>query len=188
MSNTGFFSHVLTLVRLVPTAAALGCALAACSPKYDWREVHGSDAPYVAAFPAKPDTFSRRIDLHGIHVDMTMRGAQIDGNSFAIGSAELADRAQAGAALAAMKTALVKNISGSIVRETSTISDNMALSSIDIEAKGSAKQGGATQALRLTARFVAQDRRIYQIVVLGKDGGLPKDAVETFITSFRLNP
>ena len=46
--------------------------LSACSPKFDWREVRSETASYIVALPTKPTTYTRKIDLKGIPVSMTM--------------------------------------------------------------------------------------------------------------------
>ena len=96
---------------------ALTLALSACSPKYDWRDYRSNDAPYAVLFPGKPATHTRsiRLDQPGrpdpaLAIDMTMTAAEVDGVVFAVGSARLADPTQAPAALAAMRTALMRNI------------------------------------------------------------------------------
>jgi hypothetical protein len=176
----------------------LACAasvllLGACSPKFDWREIHGNNAPYVANFPAKPASQSRTIDLSGTPATMTMTAAQIDGVTYAVGSAEMTDAARAQAALALMKTALVKNIDGTIrMEKTSVVAKSAngiasASTAIDIEATGYQLQNGSKQSMQLIARFVAQDKWVYQIIVVGKEGSIARDAVEAFFSGFRLN-
>lgn len=165
--------------------AATVFALAACTPKYDWREVRGTNAPYTVALPAKPSSMSRPINLDGLQFSMTMTAAEVDGVTFAVGSAELPDAAKSQIALNALKTALVKNIGGTLRHEKA--SDPSATpTTIDIEAVGSAVPG-SDQARLLIARFVAKDRHVYQLVVAGKEKSVSRDAVDTFLTSFKLN-
>ena len=161
-------------------AASIACAvlLLACSPKFDWREVRGANAPFVVLLPAKPASHTRDVDLGGLRVAMTMTAADVAGVTFAVGTAELPDAAQATKALAAMKTALVRNINGT-VRQEKTSAPGTA-SAIDIEAIGA-------ESRLLIARFLAKDKRIYQVVVLGKENAVSREAVDTFFTSFKLN-
>ena len=163
--------------------AAVGIlTLTACSPKFDWREVRANDAHFVILMPAKPATLSRPIDLNGTPVTMTMTAAEVDGVSFALGTAELADAAKAQAALSAMKTAMVKNINGSIRQEKPlpAIPDT----AIELEASGTGTDG---QPRLLLARFVARDKRVYQAVVIGREKNVSREAADTFLTSFKLN-
>ena len=180
------------LNKSIPTilgTLAAACVFSACSPKFDWRDYRSPDAPYTALFPGKPASFTRAVDLDGVKVDMTMTAAEIDGTMFAVGSAEMADAAKAQAALRAMKTALVKNISGTVKNEkdastaTSNGSTSSQKASIEIEANG--MQNGTP--MLLVGRFVAQDKRIYQIIVLGKEKHVNRDSIDMFMSSVKLN-
>jgi hypothetical protein len=164
------------------TACAACCLLLlACNPKYNWREVPGTAAPYVVALPAKPATHARQIDLDGILLTMTMTGAEVDNVTFAVGTAELPDAAQASGALGAMRTALVRNIGGTI-RQEQRSEPGVVPTMIEIEA--SAAMPGDTRLL--LARFIARDRHVYQLVVTGRESDLSREAADTFFTSFRL--
>ncbi|HYC41503.1 MAG TPA: hypothetical protein VEB70_00795 [Noviherbaspirillum sp.] len=168
-------------VSFLGKTACIACIalLAACSPKFDWREVRGSAAPFVVLLPAKPASHTRTINLDGIEVSMTMTAADVDGVMFAVGTAELPDEARAQQALAAMKTALVRNIGGSVRKET--VSAPGALPrTINIEAAGA-------ESRVLFGRFVANGRHIYQVIAVGKENALPPEAVDTFLTSFKIN-
>lgn len=169
-------------------------ALAACSPKYDWREVHGTDAPFVVLLPAKPVTLSRPVNLDGIAVTMVMTAAQVDGVSFAVGSATLPDAASAQLALLAMKKAMINNINGTLESEKSTgtaasperaANGSIGIGSIATEIEAAGSSGG--KPVRLFGRFVVQGSRVYQVIVLGPENAVPRDAVDTFLRSFKLN-
>ncbi len=174
-----------SLLRL---AAAAGVLLfAACSPKLDWREVHGANAPFVILMPAKPVTASRPIDLDGMPVTMSMTAAEVDGVSFALGTAELPDASKAQAALIAMKTAMVKNISGVVMHEKLLDPAGSQPATIELETRGTPGPDGAGEPRLLVARFAAKDKRVYQAVVLGHEKKVSREAVDTFLTSFKLN-
>ena len=132
-------------------------------------------------FPGKPASQTRAIKLDNLDVNMTMTAAEVDGVVFAVGSAELADAAQTPAALEAMKTALVKNIGATVTKSASSTADGRM--SLDVEAKGS--QNGET--MLLIGRFIAKDKRIYQVIVMGRDKNIVRDTVETWFSSFKLN-
>ncbi|ALK95674.1 membrane protein [Massilia sp. WF1] len=168
-------------IRL-PSAFALLLAsflLAACSPKYNWRDYASPDAPYRVMFPAKPASFTRTIDLDGMQVSMTMTAADVDGTTFAVGSAEAPDEARAQAALAAMQEALVRNIGATVSSQKDAATPGKA--SRDVEASGSAR--GAP--VRLVGHFEARGKRFYQVIVLGKADAMPAEQVEQFLTSFK---
>lgn len=169
----------------IGTAAAAACVFTACSPKFDWRDYRSPEAPYAVLFPGKPATHTRAISLGGQNVNMHMAAAEVDGATFAVGSAELPDAAGAQAALAAMKAALVGNLKATVTSEKQASSSigGRQQSSIDIEAKGS-RNG---EPVLLVGHFVAKDKRVYQVIVVGREKHMVKDAVETFMSSFKLN-
>lgn len=164
---------------LIPACIACAVLLSACSPKFDWREVRGPDAPYIVLLPTKPTSHTRTIDLDGMQVSMTMTASDVDGVTFAVGSATLSDATQAPKALDAMKTALVRNIGGAIKQEKSSAAGAVP-KVIDIEA-------GGTESRLLLARFIAKENRIYQVVLVGKEKTISRDAADTFFSSFKLN-
>jgi hypothetical protein len=183
--------HDMTLLKLSLRALTwLGlfilAMLAGCSPKYDWREVRAEHAPYMIAFPGKPVHQSRNLPLAGKEIKMTMSSTQVDGITFAVGSASLPDAIEARAALPLLKATLLANIQGQIKQESSpAVGKGTAL---QIEALGQQSKlavGGAQQ-IELVARFIAQDKQIYQLVVMGKPDRIVKDTIDTFFTSFKV--
>ena len=180
-------------------------ALGACTPRYDWRDVRGTDAPYTVLLPAKPSIHTRSVNLGGIQASMTMTAAEVGDVTFAVGTAELPDADQAQAALLVMKDTLVKNIGGVVRHEKSTLGSQASTIELDAGpaapgqptgaagkiAKPDAVTGGVPPArgrttMALHARFLARGRRVYQVIVVGADKSVPQDAIDTFLTSFRL--
>jgi hypothetical protein len=151
----------------------LATILAGCSPKYDWRDYRSPDAPYAVLFPGKPASQTRAIQLDQLAVSMTMTATEIDGVVFAVGSAQLADAAQAPAAVAAMQSAMVNNIGGSV-----TSNKTLASGAVEVEASG--------RNMRLSGRFFAKNRQVYQIVVVGPPQKIDAETLETFFSSFKL--
>lgn len=150
--------------------------LCACSPHYNWREIRGEGAPYSVMLPAKPASHSRTVNLDGNQVTMTMTAAEVDGVTFAVGTAELPDTEKAANAVTAIKAALLKNIKGTVRRETAAaVGSNV---SFELEATGE-------QQRILFARFLNRDRRVYQVLVTGKETAVPREAVDTFLASFK---
>ncbi|MCW5300914.1 hypothetical protein DXT88_22330 [Herbaspirillum lusitanum] len=159
--------------------ALFATLLTACSPKYNWREAHGEKIQFTVLLPAKPASFTRQIDLDGLPVSMTMTAAEIDGVTFAVGAAELADAAQTGKALEAMRTALINNIGGTPTPATipgKTAGDR----TLDVVVAGMAHG----QPMRLMARLLARDKRIYQVLIVGPEKSIDAEHAETFFTSF----
>ena len=168
----------------------LAACLAACSPKYNWRDHASPDARYRVTFPAKPASTTRTIDLDGMRVDMTMTAAEVDGATFAVGAAEAPDAARARAALEAMKLALLRNIGADPARistasaSASASNDGGSRSAIDVDATGPARDGATP--MRLVGHFEARGKRFYQVIVVGRDQAVPPEQIEQFFTSFTL--
>jgi hypothetical protein len=165
--------------------AALLLLLAACSPKYNWREIHGKDGSFTVLLPDKPVSMTRKINLDNQQVEMTMTAAEVDGVSFAVGYAQLADAKSAAAALNMMKEAMLHNING-VIRTPSTAasSANQPAGAADIEAIGTGNDG---RPVLLRAHFEAKGNRVYQAVALGNEQAMPHEEIDTFLSSFKPN-
>lgn len=162
--------------------------LAACKPAYNWRDYSSQDAPFRVMFPDKPAVHKRSIDIGGMTVEMTMTAVDVDGTTFAVGSAEAPDAAKAQAALDAMKTALVRNIGATITKEKTAAAASASATavtqsaSIDIEARG--VQNGTP--MKLIGHFESRNKRFYQVIVMGKEKALSQEQTDQFISSFKL--
>ena len=172
-----------SVARSLTLLALFTCVLTACSPKYNWREAHGEKIQFTVLLPAKPASFTRQIDLDGLPVSMTMTAAEIDGVIFAVGAAELADAAQTPKALEAMRTALINNIGGAPVAATLPGKPAAGDRTVDVVAAGVARG----QPMRLMARLLARDKRIYQVLIVGPEKSIEAEHAETFFTSFAPN-
>jgi hypothetical protein len=183
------FSH---LPRLAAGFVLLS-SLVACSPQYNWREVHSDVAPFAVALPARPSSFSREVGVDGIHVPMTMLASEVGQTTFAVATAELPSAQQAQAALATMKTAMVRNIGGTVRQEKvltiarSVQADAGRVAVIEIEAVGPGDKATDGQARVLFARFVARDRRVFQLLATGRESALRRDLADSFFASFKLD-
>lgn len=153
-------------------------ALAGCSPDYNWRQVDNADAAFAALFPAKPSSHAREINLDGIRTNMSMTAAEVHGALFAVGSTQLSSPALVQPALEAMKTAMVRNIGGTIASQRNVPGP---VPSSEVVASGT-RNGRPVQ---LTARFAARNQRVYQAVVIGAPQEVPAEAIDTFLSSFR---
>lgn len=180
--------HDRMRTSLISSLAAAALILAACSPTYNWRDFSSEDAPFRAMFPDKPASHTRAIDLNGMKVNMTMTAAQVEDTTFAVGAAEAPDAEHAEAALAAMKTALVKNIGATITSEkaaktsAATGASVARSAALDIDARG--KRDGVP--MRLIGHFESRDKRFYQVIVMGPEKNISKENVDMFLSSFKL--
>lgn len=179
MAKNTFFS------LLLPVIAA--CALAACSPEYNWRDYSSPTAPYRVMFPGKPDSHTRSVDLGGLKVDMTMTATEVNGVMYAVGSAEVPDAARRPAALAAMKAAMLRNIGATTPGDSRAATSAGAAAPgssgpIDIDASGTSNG----TPMRLVGHFEARGTRVYQVIVLGQAASMPAEQVKQFMSSFKL--
>jgi hypothetical protein len=176
----------LIKTSILPVLAA--ALLSACSPTHNWRDYSSPDAPFRVMFPDKPAVHKRSIDVGGMTVEMTMTAVDVNGMTFAVGSAEAPDAAKAQAALGAMKTALVRNIGATVTKEKSSAAaaasgtGNTQSASIDIEATGA--QNGTP--MKLVGHFESRNKRFYQVIVMGKAKALSPEQTDQFMSSFKL--
>jgi hypothetical protein len=164
-------------IKQLLLASLSAAALAACSPTYNWRDYTSSDGSFRVMFPAKPSTHTRSIDLGGMRVDMTMTAAEVEGSTFAVGSAVAPDAALAQATLPAMRQALLRNIGAG---DSAAPGGTPGAATLDVDATGK----GSSGPVRLVGRFVAKGTRVYQVIVLGKPGAMPPEQIEQFLSSF----
>lgn len=163
---------------LCPLLVVVCAVLAACNPPYNWRDHTSSDGTFRVQFPSKPAIHTRSIDLGGIRVDMTMTAADVNGTTFAVGTALAPDAALAQATLPAMRQALLRNI-GAVESAAGTAAAKPG-AALDVDATG--KGNGAP--VRLVGRFTAKGARVYQVIVMGRPDAMPAEQTEQFLTSF----
>jgi len=177
--------------------ALLGCALlvAGCSARFEWREWK-SPAGYSVMLPGRAQTVERDVEFEGRKLAVAMTSTGVGPTMFAVGVAQLPpavqdDEAARERAIAHFRDALVRNIDGSV---TATGPATLALppgstrklrAARAVEARGRTADGRATA---LAARFFIVDDRLFEVVALGVDGSIDPLALETFFTSFRLQP
>lgn len=153
--------------------------LAGCSPTYNWRDYTSADGAFRVLFPAKPSTHTRGIDLGGIKVDMTMTAAEVEGTTFAVGTAVAPDAALAQATLPAMRQALLRNIGAGDTGEKDGTAPGSAPLAVDAVGKGNSGP------VRIVGRFLAKGTRVYQVIVVGTPGAMPPEHTEQFLSSFK---
>jgi hypothetical protein len=139
-------------------------------------------------FPGKPATYTRSVDLDGMRVDMTMTATEVEGAMYAVGTAQAPDPARAQAALAAIRTALLRNIGATSVRETSAAAAAVANGTASDTAASDVTADGVLHGvkMRLVGHFEARGKRIYQVVVMGPEKSIESEASDQFISSFKL--
>lgn len=167
------------LLRLMSLSAVL--LSAACSPQYNWREVQEPTWSYSVLMPDKPMSVTRAIDLNGMPLEMNMLAAKVSQVTFAVGAATLSNAAQANAALASMRTALLRNIDGHPLSEAIDKDWHPQYKAIELVAEGNVNG----HPIRLLAMLVAKNSRIYQVLMMGDESHMQTQNIQTFFTSFK---
>ena len=168
--------------------------LAACSPKFDWREIKSVDGGFAILMPDKPLTATREIAFDGHPIRMTMVSTGVGPTLFAAGVALLppaaVDPPHIDATLAWFRDALVRNIDGRmssvqpVTLPAAAAAGHVVRGGQSVEARG--RVGRDRRPGQLAARFYVVDDRLYQIAAIGAEGELTADALDTFFSSFRL--
>jgi hypothetical protein len=174
-------------------ALMAACALlAACSPRFDWREVRPAEQRYVVAMPDKPQTAQREVELPGARVPMTMTSTGVGATLFAVGVAQLpaplAEPVNVAATVALFRDGLLRNVGAAAPQlKPATLATPAGRSLRHGEALTAAGRVDANgRKTVLAARFFVIDDRLYQVVALGSDGELAPAVLDTFFDSFRL--
>lgn len=189
-----------TLAKRVAATVALLLLAAACSPRFDWRELHGPPGTFSVALPGRPQTVSRAIDLPvpaGARVEMSMLSVGVGASLFAVGTAQLPATVPGNGqallqTLAWFRDGLARNV-GAATPVTATesgppagLGERRLLAAQSFVVDGTV--GPAGRPARLAARLYVVDDRLYQLTAIGAEGEIPPQALETFFESFRLVP
>lgn len=196
--SRGYPAFFVACAAPVVAAAAL-LIVAACSPRFDWREIRPPAAGFVAALPGKPQTVVREIAFEHpggqVRAEMTMVSAGVGASLFAVGSVRLPPFAvESPAGIAATLTwfsdGLLRNVqaaqaTSADIGPPAGLGGRALLVARSFVAAGKA---GSGQPARLAVRLYVVDDRLFQLVALGAEGEIPPQALETFFDSFRLAP
>jgi hypothetical protein len=159
-------------------------ALTACSPALDWRAVRPEESGAVALFPCRPASHARRLHLGAVNAEMFVYACTASGATFALGYADVADPAQIGPALAALRAAATANMSGSAQPEGVLNVNGMTPNSQArrLRIVGHLPGGRAAQ---MAAGFFAKGTRVFQASVISP-GTLDAEAVNTFFAGLEV--
>ena len=85
-------------------ACVLACALVACSPALDWREVRVDGGALTALFPCRPEHRARTVPLGADSVRMEMVACAASDSTYAVGYIDIRDPAAVTGALENLRT------------------------------------------------------------------------------------
>lgn len=156
--------------------AALALLALACSPELDWRELRSEEGRFVAVLPGRPQLEERELSGRQGAV-MHLWSARARGAVYGVGYVD--DEASPDPArVERTRDALVANIGGRVLEDK-----EIALGA----ARGREFRAEGPDAV-LVARVLVAGRRQYQVAVVGKKGGIDPAGVDTFFSSFRVEP
>ncbi|WP_150667450.1 hypothetical protein [Pandoraea anhela] len=168
--------------------------LAACSPRYDWREVHDKDGAYAVTYPAKPTQDEREVKFASGPLPMRMQAARVDAALFAVGVVTLPndDATLRQTVVDELRQGLLANVNESAAVPSQVMvrqaGDAPALPGQAISAQGAAggrDERGERAERFVTARFVGRGNHVYQVVVMATKPPT-KEQVDQFLDSFIL--
>jgi hypothetical protein len=167
------------------SSIAATCALAACTPVLDWREVHAEGSGAVALFPCKPASHARQLSLASSPVRLELHACTTGGLTWALAFADMRDPSLVGPALIELRSAAASNLAASAARALPLHVEGATPnpSSKREEFAGRLPDGRAV--VEQVAVF-AKGTRVYQATVLGSE--LQADAADAFFAGLSLPP
>ncbi|KAE8756930.1 hypothetical protein FSO04_26800 [Paraburkholderia madseniana] len=175
------------VLRTVACALALGGALAACSPTFDWRTVMNNDNGYTVDLPAKPDNDQRAVQIDGKPMQMAMQTAEAGDAVFAVGTVMLPndDEATQRAALEFLRTGLARNVGAAPDAHAVQIPLAAGGQVLGLEMKLTGEAGSQHETRTVYARLVARGRHVYQAAIIASKP-VQQEQVDQFFSSFQL--
>lgn len=167
--------------RLPALCLALSLALAGCAPELNWREIRPS-AHLTLLFPCKPSIESRAVPLAGVKVQMKMHVCEVQGVTYAVAQAELADPSRSQMALEELRSSLTRRVKGA-----PAVSPWAPAGATPHAAAGRWRVTGPRQdgqRVKQDAAVFVYGTRVFQIVVMGPQRSV--DSTDTFFDSIRL--
>jgi hypothetical protein len=168
----------LTALPMCLVLASLG----ACSPALDWRETAAEGSGIVAMFPCRPDRHARTVELAGSKLKMEMLVCPANGATYALSFADVPGPAQVAPALAALRSAALRNVQAVAPQVVPARIAGMTpnTEAVRVAAAGRLPDGAKVQAHMV---FFTKGLRVYQGSVVG--GPPAAEANETFLAGFR---
>ncbi|CAM4218026.1 hypothetical protein [Bordetella pseudohinzii] len=155
--------------------------LAACSPRYDWRELDVADGQLRAAFPARAQTDSRDLALAGRELHFSLTSAQVEGAVFAVGYAPLPEDLRGKPAARELGEALRRSLYANFGAEPPA---GMPEDGAEIEVHAPPGQRDAW----LLARIWVTSSMLVEVVATGSRRSLSPEHAREFVRSARLRP
>ena len=152
---------------LLTTACLAVCAMLACTPAFNWREVSIADSRLHAMFPCKPERESRMVTMAGLETELHMAHCDTAGVSAAIGHARIADASLIQPALTQWRAATLAGmrIAPSTAGASTGEWPSAQAGALSVDTTGSATDGTP---VRLRAIWFARDGEVYAALWYGQ--------------------
>jgi hypothetical protein len=159
-------------------------ALAACAPAFDWRSVSPAGLGITLAFPCRPLSQTRHINLGGKRLEMTMHVCTAEGITFALSSVDADDVRAANNLMAELSTSAMRNLSA---ERTAGVSVQVPGMTPHEQAMRYLLSGRFPNGEAVTEHMAvfARGSRLYQAIVVGTRPDA--QAVQPFFDSIRLD-
>lgn len=172
----------MTFLKLCAASATVVFTLAACAPTLNWREIQPEGSELFAMFPCKPERFARGVQLAGTKVEMRMSSCVVDGATYAVAYAGIADPAKVSVAMTELRAAITANIAGSVTELGAVSVPGMTPNSL-AQRMALRGHGADGDALQEQAVFFVKGLRVYQASIVGPK--IDPEAADTFIAGLR---
>ena len=165
---------------------SLACAMNACTPSLDWRDVRPEGSGLQALFPCKPDGHARHLPLASATVELTLFACTAGGSTYAVAFADVGQPQLVEPALAELMVAAARNIDAQGV--PSIVPLHIAGMTPYSHAGRQAITGRLAdgQAVQEQVAVFALGTRVYQATMVG--ARLEVQAIEMFFDALRLTP
>jgi hypothetical protein len=162
--------------RAAFVAAAAWWGISGCSPALDWRQLQPEGWSLRVDMPCRPSRLERQLPLAGQTVTLGMLSCNEAGRTYAVASADVADPARVGPALAALAAAARSNLQARVLAETEARVPGMTpyAEARAYRLSGSRPDG---QVLQMQVLVFAHGTRVFQATVLGATAGDGQDQV-----------
>ena len=169
--------------RTLAASLTIGCAVAACSPTFDWREVRMAQGGLVATLPCKPEKDSRTVPMAGRDVQLQALSCSTGGATFAVLTAEIQDASRAGDVLAQWKAATLANLHSASARESAFVplGARKLPQSLQVVTSGQRADGSKVES---HAAYFARGAQVFQAVIYADR--LKPDVAEPFFSGLKL--
>jgi hypothetical protein len=169
--------------RTLAASLAIACAVAACSPTFDWREVRTAQGGLAAMLPCKPEQGSRTVPMAGRDVNLQALSCSAGGATFALLAADTEDASRAGEVLAQWKTATLANLHSPSAQETAfqPPGARRVPQSLQVVASGQRADGSKVES---HAAYFARGSYVFQAVIYADQ--IKSEAAEPFFSGLKL--